>query len=159
MRLPRLSRFLLNLSFAIATLALASCASGPHKDVFPPRASIQQLTVQADGSWKLQVRMQNFSGVSMTFANVDGKLEVAGNPAGDVNAVPALRIGPESADIAEVTFKPTPAAAQAVAALHGSGSVRYKLSGRIVTTDPAGDQPYTFEGALNPVPGLTGVLR
>jgi len=159
MHLPRLSRFLPSLPLAIAMLALASCASGPHKDVFPPRASIQQLTVQADGSWKLQVRMQNFSGVSMTFAKVEAKVEVAGNPAGDMSLSPALRIGPESADIAEIDLKPSSAAAQAVQALKGAGSVRYKLSGRIVTTDPPSDQPYTFEGFLSPVPGLTGVLR
>jgi hypothetical protein len=140
----------------IAMLALAGCG-GPTKNVFPPRASIQQLTMQADGSWKLQLRLQNFSDVSMTFAKVDAKIEIAGNAAGSISVSPAMRIGPDSADVAEVELKPTPAAAQAVATKNVD--VRYKMSGTIVISDPAGEHPYTFEGSLSPVPGLIGVLR
>jgi hypothetical protein len=150
----RLSRFLWIL--AVAILALTGCGA-PTKNVFPPRASIQQLTMQADGSWKLQLRLQNFSDVSMTFAKIEAKIEIAGNSAGSVSVSPAMRIGPDSADVAEVDLKPTPAAAQAVATQNGN--VRYKMSGTITTTDPVGEQPYTFEGALSPVPGLSGVLR
>jgi len=145
-------------ALAILMLALAGCVGGPVRNIFPPRASIQQLAVQADGSWKLQLRLQNYSNVSTTFATVDAKIELAGNAAGSVNAAPAIRIGPESADVVETGFKPSAAAAQAIATLH-SGNLRYKLAGRIGTSDPKGDYEYTFEGVLSPVPGLVGVLR
>src|SRR5262249_28059787 len=132
---------------------------GPPKSVFPPRASVQELAERPDGSWKLQLRLQNYSFVSMTFDRVEGRLEVGGNPAGEVIATPKLRVGPNSADIVEATLKPSPAAAKAVAALQGGGSVRYRLAGRIATSDPTRNQEYTFEGVLGPVPGLPGVLR
>ncbi len=144
---------------AILALFLAGCAGGPRKNVFPPRASIQQLAQQADGSWKLQLRLQNFSSVPMGFAKVEAKIEIAGSEAGSVSVSPAIRVGPESADLFEASLRPTSAAAAKVAALHGDSSVRYKLSGRIVTTDPAGDYPYSFESQLSPVPGMDGVLR
>lgn len=147
------------LALAVAPLLLAGCiGTGPVRNVFPPRASIGQLTMQADGSWKLQLRLQNFSNVSTTFATVDGKVEIGAQPAGSVSAAPALRIGPESADVVDVTITPAPAARAAVAALH-SGSIAYKLEGRIVTSDPKGDYKYHFDGQLSPVPGLSGVLR
>lgn len=156
MRLVRLTCVLVILTLA---LALAGCAGGPRKNVFPPRASIQQLAMQADGSWKLQLRLQNFSNVPMTFTKVSMKIEIAGTDAGDVGVSPAMRIGPESADLFEASLKPTPTAVTKVASLHSGASVRYKLSGRIVTTDPDGDHPYTFESQLSPVPGLDGMLR
>jgi len=138
--------------------ALAGCFGGQTKNIFPPRASIQQLAVQADGSWKIELRLQNYSNVSTTFGTIDGKIELAGNPAGNVGASPALRIGPESADLIETSLTPTPATAQAVSSLQ-TGNLHYRLTGRITTTDPVGDYPYTFEGVLSPVPGLNGVLR
>lgn len=114
--------------------------------------------MQADGSWTLQLRLQNYSSVSTTFAKVDAKIEVAGVAAGNVTVPTAIRIGPESADVVETSLKPSAAAAQSVAALR-TGNVRYKLAGRIVTSDPQGENPFTFEGVLSPVPGLVGVLR
>lgn len=156
MRLSRIGWFL------AAAIFLAGCGGGDpwlRKSVFPPRASIQQLEPQADGGWKLQLRLQNFSSVSMTFDSAQGTLEVAGHPAGEVSVTPSLRIGPESADVVDATLKPSPDAARAVDALHGTGSVRYKLTGKITTSHPSGEHPYTFEGVLTPVPGLVGVLR
>lgn len=154
MRLVRLS-----CTFAILALILAGCAGGPRKNIFPPRASIQQLAMQADNSWKLQLRLQNFSNVPMTFAKIDAKIEIAGSAAGSVSVSPGIRVGPESADLFDASLSPAPAAAAKVAALHGNGNVRYKMTGRIVTTDPGGEYPYAFEGELSPVPGLDGVLR
>ncbi len=145
---------------AAIALLLAGCGEGPpRKNIFPPRASIQQLSVQADGSWKLQLRLQNFSNVSTTFDKVEARIEIAGTDAGNVTVSPAMRVGPESADLVDASLKPAPDAAAKIAALRGGGNVRYKLSGRIVTTDPNGDHPYAFESQLSPVPGLAGVLR
>ncbi len=152
----RLIRFCL-VSVALA-LSLSGCISATPRNIFPPRASIQQLTVQPDGSWKVQLRLQNYSSVSTTFGKVDAKIQIAGNAAGSVSASPAIRIGPESADTVETTLTPSAAAAQAVGTLH-TGNLRYTMAGKITTTDPAGDYAYTFESVLSPVPGLTGVLR
>ena len=146
------------LASAALALALSGCSGGTTRNIFPPRASIQQLTVETDGSWKVQLRLQNYSSVSTTFGKVDAKIQVAGNAAGSVTASPAIRIGPESADIVETTLTPSAAAAQAVASLH-TGNLRYTMAGHITTTDPSGDYPYTFESVLSPVPGLPGVLR
>lgn len=147
------------LVLALLPLLLAGCVGGGQvRNVFPPRASIGQLTVQPDGNWTLQLRMQNYSNVSATFTRIDAKVEIAAQPAGSVSAAPNLRIGPESADVVDTTLAPSPAARAAVAALR-SGSIAYKLDGRIVTSDPKGDYKYHFEGQLSPVPGLPGVLR
>jgi hypothetical protein len=37
--------------------------------------------------------------------------------------------------------------------------VRYALEGRLASSDPGTDDPFEFQSALDPVPGLEGVLR
>jgi len=147
-----------NRSLLLALIALcliiAGCY-GERRNVFPPRASIQELSSKSDGSWLLKIRLQNFSNITMTFAHVDGKLQVGGVDAGSIALAPNLRIGPESADVIDASLI---AAAAARAKLAG-GSVRYVLVGRILTNDPKTDAPYEFTGQLSPVPGLPGVYR
>ena len=58
--------------------ALAACSHAPRKVVNPPRASIQQLHVRGDGSWQLDIRLQNFSNVPTAFASVHAQLAVGG---------------------------------------------------------------------------------
>ena len=143
----------------LSALLLAACGTGgPRRNVFPPKASIQQLTVRPDGSWTLQVRLQNFSNVSMTFAKVSGSLAIGGSDAGRVELAPALRVGPESADVVDAPFRPSTAAAAAVANA-GTANVSYKFTGRIVASDPSRDDAFEFEGRLSAVPGLSGVFR
>ena len=156
MRIHRPGRFAALV--ALVLFCLAGCFGGEKINIFPPRASIQQLTMQADGNWKVQLRLQNFSNVSMTVASVDAKIEIVGHMAGSVSATPNVRIGPESAEPVSTELKPSAAAADAIAGLK-RGNVGYKLSGRIVTSDPAGEYPYTFDGQLSAVPGLEGVFR
>jgi len=135
-------------------MAIAGCY-GERKNVFPPRASIQQLTSNPDGSWSLKLRLQNFSNISMTFAHVDGKLQVGGVDAGSIALTPNLRIGPESADVIDATLAATPSARAKL----GNGNVQYVLVGRISTSEPKRDEPYEFSSQLSPVPGLPGVFR
>jgi hypothetical protein len=143
------------------SITLAGCGGGGvRKQINPPRASIQQLAVQPDGQWKLTVRLQNFSNVPTAFQSVAATLSVDGQPAGPFTLAPAMTIGPESADVVSATVKPALGAKLAVASALSSGqSVRYVLSGRIVTSTPKGDTAFEFESTLNPAPGLSGVMR
>ena len=145
----------------IAFLALlAACSSGPKKRINPPRASIQQLAVQADGSWQLSVRLQNFSSVSTAFSSVDAKLIIGGQDAGRVVLQPGISIGPESADVVVARLSPTLGAKLVVAsAIAASQSAAYSLSGTIVTSEPKGNYPFNYDSTLNPAPGLNGVMR
>lgn len=148
---------------ALCAVLLASCSSGPVRRVSEPSARIQQLTVRADGSWSADLRIENFSSISMRFDKVDLALAFGGNEAGHLQAQPALSIGPESADVITVTVHPQAAAKLAVAdALLAGRGIGYTLSGRIdVTPDEAKQRSFDIErsSALNPAPGLPGVLR
>ena len=145
----------------IAFLALlAACSSGPKKRINPPRASIQQLAVQADGSWQLSVRLQNFSSVSTAFSSVDAKLVIGGQDAGRVVLQPGISIGPESADVVVARLTPSLGAKLVVAsAIASSQSTAYSLSGTIVTSKPKGEYSFNYDSTLNPAPGLNGVMR
>ncbi len=146
---------------AIALVLLSSaCGGGIKKRVNPPRASLQELAAQANGQWRLTVRLQNFSNIPTRFATVNAKLVVGGQDAGTIVLSPDLTIGPEAADVVTTTFTPSLAAKVTVASALASGrAVRYMLNGRIVTSDPKGDNAFDYESALNPAPGLNGVMR
>lgn len=147
-----------------ASVLLAACGTtGVSRRVSEPAASIQQLTVQADGSWSLDVRLNNYSAVAMRFHNLDLALQVDGQPAGALQASPGIAIGPESADIASVALAPQPQARMVMAdALARGRAVRYELKGSI-GAGPEGGNPRVWQversSTLNPVPGLPGVLR
>ena len=139
---------------------LAACSSGPKKRINPPRASIQQLAVQADGSWQLSVRLQNFSSVSTRFTSVDAKLMIGGQDAGRVILQPGISVGPESADVVVGRLTPTLGAKLVVAsAIASSQSTAYSLTGTIVTSKPKGEYSFNYDSTLNPAPGLNGVMR
>jgi hypothetical protein len=148
----------------LAGLALlGACATGPARRVSEPAAQLQQLTVRADGAWDLQLRLQNFSSIPMRFDRLRLALDAAGQPAGDVMATPAVDIGPESADIVNVTLQPATAAKLAVAdALATSHGIDYVLKGEIVATPEKKSQKsfdVVHRSSLSPAPGLPGVLR
>ncbi len=154
-------RIVIKTVFAIAFLALlASCSSGPRKRINPPKASIQQLAVQADGSWKISLRLQNFSNIGTDFAMVDAKLFIGGQDAGRVQVNAGINIGPESADVVDARLTPTLGGKLVVAsALAARQSATYTLTGSIVTTKPKGTYNFTHDSQLDPAPGLNGVMR
>ena len=45
------------------------------------------------------------------------------------------------------------------AALAGRRGVRYQLQGRIESGEHGTDHPFDYQSALDPVPGLEGVMR
>jgi hypothetical protein len=145
------------------SVLLAACGGGLVRRVSEPAASIQQLTVHADGSWSLDLRLQNYSSIPMRFDNADLAVTVGDQAAGNLRATPAISIGPESADVITLTIKPTAEARMAVAdALAGRHSLGYTLKGKLQAV-PDEKKSRSFEidsrNALNPVPGLDGVLR
>ena len=148
----------------VACAALAGCGGpGPSRRVSEPSASIQQLTVRPDGQWSVDLRLDNFSSVPMQFDGVAVTVTIGGESAGTLSGNPGLSVGPESADVATITLAPSSAARIVVAdALSGRRSLAYSLGGSITAT-PEGGKPRTFPvshgSALNPAPGLPGVLR
>jgi hypothetical protein len=144
----------------LMAILLSACTSGPPKRVFPPQASLQELRVAADGQWVVQIRIQNFSSVAMNFSQLQARLDVGGQQAAALDFDPNLSVGPASIEVVQYTLTPSAGAQAAVAeALNSRRAVRYQLSGRILSREPSTDHPFDFQSALNPVPGLAGVLR
>ncbi|WP_313208996.1 LEA type 2 family protein [Stenotrophomonas sp.] len=158
-------RFRPRLAFAlivIASLALTAC-NKTVKRVSEPAASVQELTVRADGSWTIALRLQNFSSMPMTFDNVALQLKVSDEDAGQLQLKPALSIGGVSADVVNVDIKPSSGARLVMAdALAGNRTLGYSLKGTVSAT-PQEKKQRTFEiesrSTLNQAPGLPGVLR
>lgn len=145
------------------TLLAACGSSGPVRRVSEPSANIQQLTVAADGSWTIELRLNNFSSIPMRFDRVDATLAIAGQDAFGLQATPGINIGPEAADVIEVRVMPPAGAKIAVAdALARNARVSYHLGGTVTATPERGSgRRYTLDrdNALSPMPGLPGVLR
>ncbi|MFY2765430.1 LEA type 2 family protein [Arenimonas sp. MALMAid1274] len=139
---------------------LAACASGPPKRVFPPQARLQELRVQTDGQWAADVRIQNFSTVPMRFSRLQATLTVGGVEAARMDLDPGITVGPGSIELVKHVFTPSAGAKAAVdQAFANNRAVRYQLSGRLLSSDPGTDDAFDYPSALNPVPGLPGVLR
>lgn len=160
--MPTLRRLVACLALCALVLSLAACGGddGVKKQINPPRASIQQLTVMPNGQWKLVVRIQNFSNVPATFTTLNAKLTIGGQVAGSVSAAPNMSIGGESADTVESVLTPSLEGKMAVASvLSASQSVRYTLEGQLGTSQRGAPYDFKYESSLNPAPGLPGVLR
>lgn len=155
------------LTFALAALCFAAilvaCTSGPVRRVSEPAAAIQQLTVHADGTWTVALRIDNFSSIPMRFDAVDLAVTVDGVAAGTLRGNAGITIGPESADVATLPFAPSADARLRIAdALAARRSIAYTLAGRVdATPEDGGTRSFEVDrdSALTPVPGLPGVLR
>ncbi|MCW0385637.1 hypothetical protein NB722_000176 [Xanthomonas sacchari] len=147
----------------LCTALLGACSDGIVRRVSDPAASVQQLTVNMDGSWKVDLRLQNYSSIPMRYDTLRLDLGVGGEAAGSLQAAPGISIGPETADVVSVALKPSSSARMAVAdALASRRSLEYTLKGSIAAT-PEDKKPRSFEidtrNMLSPAPGLDGVLR
>ena len=148
---------------ALIALAMTACGSGKVKRVSEPAASIQQLTVDSEGNWAVQLRLRNYSSMPMRFDDESLRIKVGDEAAGTLNAAPGLSIGPESADVIKVRLQPASPARIVVAdALAGGRSLFYELEGTVKAT-PEEKKQRSFEvkarNTLNQAPGLPGVLR
>jgi len=151
------------ISLVAASTLLASCSSGPPRRVSPPTASIQQLTVNMDGSWSVDLRLQNYSSIPMRFGSASLVMTLGDQKAGTLAAAPQISIGPESADVVALKLQPSSEARMAVAnALAARRPVNYTLEGSLEAV-PEDGRSRSFDvdtkSSLNPVPGLDGVLR
>ena len=149
---------------AAILLLLAGCSSsGPVRRVSEPAASVQQLTVRADGRWDVQLRLQNYSSVPMRFTATNLSIAFDNGAAASLQAQPQISIGPESADVFSATVTPLPAGRARIAtALADGRGLNYTLTGSLETAPEDGrSRNYKIErtSALAPVPGLPGVLR
>ena len=137
---------------ALLCILLAACSGGPVRKVHPSTASIQQLAVQPDGSWKITLRIQNYSTFSMHFTRVDAALAIDGRDVGMLRATPDIDIVGNSGDIVDVAFQPS-------TAVQFGTDIAYALKGTIETRDP--DERFKFETAsrLTPVPGIADTWR
>ncbi len=154
---------LLRIAPVLVIAVLAACSTGPVRRVSEPAASIQQLSVRADGSWTVEVRLHNYSSIPMQFDRVELALTIAGQSAGSVQAAPGLRVGPESADVVSIAHAPAATARMALTdALAANRAVDYRLEGSVQATPESGKQrsfDVKRDSRLSPVPGLPGVLR
>ncbi|QIL20103.1 hypothetical protein [Thermomonas sp. HDW16] len=144
-------------------LLLAGCSSGPVRRISEPAASIQQLTVRADGNWDVQVRLNNFSSVPMRFTATNIQVAFDNGAAATLQAQPQIAIGPESADVFTTTTVPLPEGRARIATTLADGrSLNYTLGGTVDAGPEDGkSRSYKIKlsSALTPVPGLPGVLR
>lgn len=146
---------------SLLVVLLGACGSrGEVKRIYPPQATVQQLTLLANGQWQLQLRVENFSTVNMRLDATDLKLTVATLDAGHIVLTPQLPVSPNSAEVLTLTFDP-PADVRAAAALAHSDrkGLRYQLAGKLDIGEPKGQYDTAFESVLSPVPGLDGVFR
>jgi hypothetical protein len=149
----------------LAALVVTACSSsGVPRRVSEPAASLQQLTVEADGRWSIELRLQNYSSIPMRFEAISLALTIEEQAAGTLTAQPALTIGPESADVITVPFEPSADARLLLAGRLADGrGVRYLLEGTVdaAPSDRGKVRDYEIErdSRLSPVPGLPGVLR
>jgi len=156
---------LLFIPLVLLTLLVSACSrSGPVRRISEPAASIQQLTVGVDGSWSLEVRLQNFSSIPMQFETVSLAVHIGDEDAGRLEATPALTIGPESADVVTLVMQPPSAARMLIAdALAAGRGISYRLEGTLAVSPHDRDKARRYDihrtSTLNPMPGLPGVLR
>lgn len=149
---------------AALLLLLAGCGSGgPGRRISEPAASLQQVSVRADGRWDVQVRLDNFSSVPMRFSAATIQVALDNGAAATVQAQPQITIGPESADVFTATVTPlAEGRARIATALADGRSLAYTLAGTLEAgPEDGGPRTYTIKrtSALTPVPGLPGVLR
>lgn len=152
------------LVFVVFASLLTACGGGPVRRVSEPAASIQQLTVRADGSWSVDLRLENYSSIPMRFDAINLTLTLQDQSAGALQANAGISIGPESADVVTVSLTPSSLARIAIAdALSDRRGVTYSLEGTLqAVPEEKKSQTFTLKkrnNTLNPVPGLPGVLR
>lgn len=151
---------------ALLLVVLVGCSSTTRKSMFPPTLSIQQLHVQPNGHWRMQVRILNNSYGSMEFRALHLTMLINNQPATHIDTNFKLDIPALSADVTKVDIVPSAAARTALAAIAGkgsAGSLAYTLKGKASAipehTDAARDYAVDSHDWLSAVPGVADTYR
>ncbi|RDI97610.1 hypothetical protein DVT68_15060 [Dyella solisilvae] len=160
-----MGRLLRGVALGALVAGLVACGP-PKKSVFPPTVSIQEMTTQPNGEWRVTLRIQNNSYGGMDFQSLDGELKVADLVPVRLHTRFDLDIPAFAADVTQINLLPTPemTAALKVAAVKGSaGSVPYSVMGS-TTAKPeqekdTRDFPFHGNDWLSPVPGIPDTWR
>jgi hypothetical protein len=139
------------LAWPIALAALVA-ACGPVKRINPPAATVQRLAVEGDAV-VLELRVQNHSDVSTRVARFDGTIALDGGAPLPLALAIDLDVPPHAAEVVVARV------AAAGLATKPERTLRYRLEGRIETSEPRGDYPVEYESRLSPVPGRPGEFR
>ncbi|MGH8126373.1 MAG: LEA type 2 family protein [Rhodanobacteraceae bacterium] len=155
-------RTLLVATLAVLIPILAGC-TGAGTKLQAPTASIQQLTVNSDGTWAAVVRFQNYSyDTGMHVHSMAADFSLNGKAAGHIAISPALDIPAMDADVATATFTPDSAGVAALAAA-GRNALQYELEGTLSVSKGDKDraQPFKLDnkGYISPVPGVSNIWR
>jgi hypothetical protein len=143
-----------------APLALLAGCGPPLHPINPPSASIQQVDVLADGRWKVQIRIENFSDTTQHYTTFKAELRVSGLAAADISLNPELDVPGENADIVETTLTPPADVARAFAAdVKQPGGAPYELKGTIMIPAAGKDFKFEHKSRLSPVPGIADEYR
>lgn len=150
----------------IALLAAVLAACGPiRKSMFPPTLSVQELHVQPDGHWRMQVRILNNGYGSVDFRRLQLTMHINHQAAARIDTRIDLSIPPLSADVTTVEATPSAAAAAALAAIANQGSagnLAYSLTGTASAApehSKVHDYPVDSHDWLSPVPGVPDTYR
>ncbi|MET3008431.1 hypothetical protein ABXT00_03535 [Stenotrophomonas koreensis] len=148
---------------ALVASLLTACSTGPVKRISPPQVSVAQLSVQADGQWQMDLRLQNFSSMAMRFEDLQLEVRSGDEVLARVQTNADLSVGAESADIHALSVQPTATGrVLAASALADARALPYQLSGKLQASPVDGrtrEYPINFRSSLHPAPGLSGVLR
>src|SRR3546814_21193087 len=130
-----------------SALLLAACMSGPGRRVSEPIASIHQLSVRADGSVSVDLRLQNYSNIPMRFGAISLDRKLGDHEAGTLQGSAGISIGPESAGVVTLEHTPTSVARIAIAdALGRNGGIGYSLEGTLrAAPEDSGERSFDIE--------------
>jgi hypothetical protein len=133
-------------------ILLSACGSGPPRKIHPSTASIQQLTVQADGSWSLKLRVQNYSTFPMRYSALNAKLSIDGVEVGEVRATTDMEIVANNGDVIDASVRSS-------SKLPADRDFAYQIKGTIETSEPKESFEFNRSSRLSPVPGVPNTYR
>jgi len=149
------------LFFILMMTLLGGC--GEVKRINPPLASIQQLSVMPNGQWQLELRIQNFSNVTMHYTGLTAQLELEKILVGVIETSLNIDIPGESAEVITVSLTPPKEAQSLLDSTKNQQSneigILYSLQGSIRSNDTKNQYSFERQSRLNPVPGLPNVYR
>ena len=137
---------------ALLILLSACSSSGPPRKLHPSTASIQQLTVQPDGSWALKLRVQNYSTFAMRYSALNATLSIDGVEAGEIRATTDMEIVANSGDVIDASVRSS-------SKLPVDRDFAYQVKGTIETSEPKESFKFDRSSRLSPVPGVPNTYR